>query len=111
MSLELELSLATEVDMEAISRSQMAAYPIHSLIYPSPTPVPEHIITSVTSRQLAVWRQNPTGIRWVKITDPSNPLDDEGRPFVVAAAKWIFFEKGKDGEEERWPREGEVKVD
>ncbi|KAH6717678.1 hypothetical protein BKA61DRAFT_511935, partial [Leptodontidium sp. MPI-SDFR-AT-0119] len=111
----LELSLATEADMEAISRSQMAAFhpidPVHSLIYPSPTPIPDSVITSVTSRQLVSWRQNPTRTRWIKLTDPSNPVDAEDRQFVVAAAKWIFFEQEKEGEEERWPRKGGVKVD
>ncbi|KAK0127842.1 hypothetical protein ONS96_007343 [Cadophora gregata f. sp. sojae] len=86
----LQLSNATEADIESISRSQMAA----------------------SHRQLTTWRKNPSGIRWVKITDPAKPLDDQGRPFVVAAAKWIFFEDDeKESEEERWPREGEVVVD
>ncbi|KAH7413360.1 hypothetical protein BKA64DRAFT_719271 [Cadophora sp. MPI-SDFR-AT-0126] len=111
----LELSVATEADMESISRSQMAAFhpidPVHSLIFPSPTPIPESTISSVTTRQLSTWRKNPTGIRWVKITDSAKPLDEQGRPFVIAAAKWIFFDEERDGEEERWPREGEVKVD
>ncbi|PVH83010.1 hypothetical protein DL98DRAFT_570213 [Cadophora sp. DSE1049] len=111
----LELSIATEADMESISRSQMAAFhpidPVHSLIFPSPTPVPESVITSITSRQLTTWRKNSSGIRWVKITDSSKPVDDKGRPFVVAAVKWIFFDEEKEGDEERWPKEGEVKVD
>ncbi|CAL3966880.1 unnamed protein product [Diplocarpon coronariae] len=117
----LQLSLATEADLPAIARSQMAAFhpidPIHALMYPSPTPVPESVISQIVTRHIASWRSKPTGSTWLIVTDPSQPKDAQGRDLVIAAAKWIFLAEDEEEDEERWsapeitwaaqPQEGE----
>ncbi|CZR53747.1 uncharacterized protein PAC_03627 [Phialocephala subalpina] len=110
----LQLSIATEDDIPQITKFQFAAFHpenrMHRLIYPSPLPVPDSIISSTIQRTLKAWREDKEHITWVIIKDTDTKVKDlfgdgKEKDRVIAAAKWIIWPPGetlKEGET-RWP--------